>query len=157
MHILQGTKHLIKKKLVMLLSQVIVSFDDLVQIRLHELKHDVNVFELSFRRRKHDAFDLDYIRMPQETEKLDLAEDAERVGDVFEDVIDLLYRYFLSRVGVDGRAHDSVASFPDHFEDLVTVRVAVLGEKVHLFHVLYGSRIQENTTRSHRKEDTLRK
>ena len=121
----------------MLLSQVIISFDDLVQIRLHELKHDVNVFELSFRRRKHDALDLDYIRMPQEAEKLDLAEDTERVGDVFEDVVDLLDSDFLSRVRVDGCAHDSVASFPDDFEDLVTVCVAVLCEKVYLFHALF--------------------
>ena len=137
MYILEATEKLIKEKLIMLRSQIIISLNNLMEIRLHELENDVNVFELSFRRRKHDALDLDYVRMPQEPEKLDLAEDTESVGDVFEDVVDLLDGDFLSRVRVDGCAHDSVASFPDDFEDLVTVCVAVLCEKVYLFHALF--------------------
>ena len=120
----------------MLLSQIIVRLNNLMKIRLHELEHDVDVSELPFGRREQDAFDLHYIRMPQEPQKLHLAEHPERVGDVFEDVVDLLDSDFLSRVRVDGCAYDPVASFADHFEDLVSVGVAVLCEKVHLFRVL---------------------
>ena len=84
----------------MLRSQVIIRLDNLVKIRLHELENDVNVFELSPRRREQDVFDLHDVRMLQEPEELDLAEDARGVGDVLEDVVDLLDCDFLSRVGV---------------------------------------------------------
>ena len=127
-----------------------------MKIRLHELKDNVDVSELPLGRREQDAFDLHYIRMPQEPKKLHLAEHTERVGDVFEDVVDLLDSDFLSRVRVDGCAHQPVASFADDFEDPVSVGVAVLCEKVHLFRVLVESdcmiRTKETTLEREREE-----
>ena len=74
----------------MLRSQVIISLDNLVEIRLHELENNVNVSELSPRRRQQDVLDLNNVRMAQEPEEFDLAENASCIRDVLEDVVDLL-------------------------------------------------------------------
>ena len=114
----------------MLRSQVIIRLDNLVKIRLHELENNVNVFELSPRRWEQDVFDLDDVRMLQEPEEFDLAEDARGVGDVLEDVVDLLDGDFLSRVGVVSRAVEAVAAFADHFLDSVSGAFSVFSEEV---------------------------
>lgn len=130
MYILKATEELIEEKLVMLRGQVIIGLDNLMEIRLHELENDVDVSELSPRRRQQDVFDLDDVRVAEEPEELDLAEDAGGVGDVLEDVVDLLDGDFLSRVCVVGRAYDSVAPFADDFLDPVPCAFAVLREEV---------------------------
>ena len=114
----------------MLRSQVIIRLDNLVKIRLHELENNVNVFELSPRRWEQDVFDLDDVRMLREPEEFDLAEDARGVGDVLEDVVDLLDGDFLSRVGVVSRADEAVAAFADHFLDSVSGAFSVFSEEV---------------------------
>lgn len=114
----------------MLRCQVIIRLDNLVKIRLHELENDVNVFELSPRRREQDVFDLHDVRMLQEPEEFDLAEDARGVGDVLEDVVDLLDCDFLPRVRVVSWADEAVASFADDFLDSVPGAFAVLREEV---------------------------
>ena len=61
MHVLESTKKLIQEKAVMLRSQVIVCFDHLMQVRLHELKDNIDIFELPSGRGQHNAFNLDYV------------------------------------------------------------------------------------------------
>ena len=130
MYILEATEKLIKEKLIMLRSQIIISLNNLMEIRLHELENNVNVSKLSPRRRQQDVFDLNDVRMAQEPEELDLTENASCIRDVLEDVVDLLDGDFLSRVRVVGRADDSVASFADDFLDSVPGAFTVLREEI---------------------------
>jgi hypothetical protein len=50
-----------------------------VQVRLHELKHDIDVLEVAGRRRQHDVLDLDNVGVAQQAQQLNLAQDARRV------------------------------------------------------------------------------
>ncbi|BAT13564.1 Os11g0271675 [Oryza sativa Japonica Group] len=56
MYVLQSSKQLIEEKLVVFWSQVVVGLYNLVQIRLHEFKNNINVLEFSPRRRKQNMF-----------------------------------------------------------------------------------------------------
>lgn len=116
----------------MLLGQVIVGLYNLVEVGLHELKNNVNVLEVLSRGRQHNVLDLDDVRVPQEPQKLDLAEDPRGIGDVLEDAVYLLDRHPLPSVEIDGRADDPVASLADDLLDLVPVRIPVLCEEVGL-------------------------
>ena len=117
-------------------AEVVVGLDDLVEVGLHELEDNVDVTELAARRREHDVLDLDDVWMAQKAEQLDLAENAGGVGDMLEDVVDLFDGDALAGVGVDGRRHDAVAAFADHFADLVSGRLAVLREEPPLIRAL---------------------
>lgn len=136
MNIFQCTQHLIEKELVVFLRQVIVSLNNLVKIGIHQLKHNVNISVVPPRRRQHNVFDLDDIGVPQQPEKLDLAEDPGSVRQVLEDVLYLLDGYLLARMLVNSRTDDPVAPFANDLLDLVSVGIAVLAEELHLWRVL---------------------
>lgn len=135
-YVLHPTKQLVEKELMVLRAEVVVGLDDLVEVGLHELEDNVDVTELAARRREHDVLDLDDVWMAQKAEQLDLAENAGGVGDMLEDVVDLFDGDALAGVGVDGRRHDAVAAFADHFADLVSGRLAVLREEPPLIRAL---------------------
>lgn len=48
--VFKASEHLIQEELVVFWSQVIVCFDDLVKISLHQLKHNKNVLKIARRR-----------------------------------------------------------------------------------------------------------
>ena len=134
-HILEPAQQLVEEELVVLRREVVVGLDDLVQIRLHQLEDDVDVAELPRRRRQHDVLDVDDVGVAQQAQQLDLAQDARRVRDVVEHVVDLLDRDPLARRVVDGRADDAVAALADDLADGVAVGLAVLGEEVGGLHL----------------------
>lgn len=110
MDIFQCTKELVQEELVMLLGQIIIGLDNLVQIRLHQFKNNINVLEIPSRRWQHDVLDLDYVRMAQQPQKLDFPQDSRCVRDVLKDVVNFLYSDFLTGMGIDCRAHDPITS-----------------------------------------------
>lgn len=127
--VLQAAEELVEEELVVLGREVIVGLDDLVEVGLHELEDDVNVAELAARWREHDMLDLDDVRVAQEAEQLDLAEDAGGVRDVLEDVVDLLDGDVLAGEGVEGGGDHAVAALADHLGDLVPAGLAVVREE----------------------------
>ena len=62
-----------------LLRQVVVGLDNLVQIRLHQLEHDVDVTKLAGMRRQHHVLDLHHVWVLQLSQQLDLTQDTRRV------------------------------------------------------------------------------
>ena len=86
-------------------------FSHLVQVRLHQLKHDVDVLEIPGGRRQHDVAHLHDVRVAQQAQELDLAEDARRVRHVVKDVVDLLDGDFGAGQGVERGADDAVRAF----------------------------------------------
>jgi hypothetical protein len=64
MNVFEGSKKLVETELVMLFCQVIICLNNLVEIRLHELKKDISIFEVLPRWRQHDVLDLDDVSMP---------------------------------------------------------------------------------------------
>ena len=82
----------------------------LVQVGLHQLKDDVDVLEVAGARRQHDVADLHDVRVAEQAQQLDLSQDACRVGDVVEHVVDLLDGDLGTRQGVDGGADDAVGA-----------------------------------------------
>ena len=55
---------LIEVKLVTFPFQILVSFDDMMQVWFHLLKDDINVFKLILEQWKQDVFDFNYILVP---------------------------------------------------------------------------------------------
>ena len=51
----------------------------LVQICLHQLKHDIDVFEVAGGGGQHDVLDFHNVRVAQQAQQLDLSQDARRV------------------------------------------------------------------------------
>ena len=100
MNELQSSEHLVEKELEMLCGEVVISFDNLMKIRFHELKDNVNIFEVTGWRRKQDMLNLNYIRMSKKTKKLYLSQDPYGIRDMLENVINLLYCDFLSSLSV---------------------------------------------------------
>ena len=127
--VLHAAEQLVQEELVVLGREVVVGLDYLVEVGLHELEDDVNVAELAARWREHDMLDPDDVRVAQEAEQLDLAEDAGGVGDVLEDVIDLLDGDVLASEGVEGGGDHAVAALADHLSDLVPAGLAVVREE----------------------------
>ena len=127
--VLHAAEQLVQEELVVLGREVVVGLDYLVEVGLHELEDDVNVAELAARWREHDMLDPDDVRVAQEAEQLDLAEDAGGVGDVFEDVVNLLDGDVLASEGVEGGGDHAVAALADHLSDLVPAGLAVVREE----------------------------
>jgi hypothetical protein len=85
----------------------------LVQVGLHELKHDVDVLVIAARRRQHYVLDVHDVGVAEEAQELDFAQDARRVRDVVEDVVYLFDRHPLPRRVVDRGADDAVGALAD--------------------------------------------
>lgn len=134
MDIFQSPKQLIQKILKMFSCQVVVRFDNLMQIRFHQFEHNVDVFEGPWRWRQHNVLDFDYIRMAQEPKNFDLSKNPCRIRHMLEDVIDLFDRHLLTCKGVDCGAHQPIASLPDHLLYLITISFSVLGKEIDLHH-----------------------
>lgn len=134
--VLHAAEQLVQEELVVLGREVVVGLDDLVEVGLHELEDDVNVAELAARWREHDMLDLDDVRVAQQAQQLDLAQDAGGVGDVLEDVVDLLDGDVLAGEGVEGRGDHAVAALAHHLGNLVPARLAVVREERRLLGAL---------------------
>ena len=70
--------------------------DDLMQVRVHQLVHDVNVVEAVDRGGAQDVLDADDVLVVEVAQNLDLAKRALRVSQMVERLVDLLDRNFLA-------------------------------------------------------------
>mmetsp|Transcript_6396 Transcript_6396/g.22521 ORF Transcript_6396/g.22521 Transcript_6396/m.22521 type:complete len:236 (+) Transcript_6396:912-1619(+) len=131
-HVLQPPQHLVQEELVVLRRQVVVRLYHLVQVRLHQLEHHVQVIVPVRVGREHDVLDLHDVGVLEQPHELHLAQDPRRVGDVVEDLLDLLDGNLLARLAVGGAAHDAIAALADDVVDLVAVGLAVGAEEVSL-------------------------
>ena len=100
MDIFETTEQLIQEELIMIRSQIIIRLNHLMKIRLHQLKHDVNIPELSTGRRQHNMLNLHNIRMLKQPQQLNLPENPGCVRDMLKDVVDLLDSNSLASVCV---------------------------------------------------------
>jgi len=69
----EASKKLVQEKLIVLRAKIIICLNHLMKIRLHQLKHNIDIPELSSWGRKHYMLDLDYIRMSKQTEEFDFS------------------------------------------------------------------------------------
>lgn len=89
-HEVEATQQLVQEDLVVIVGKIIVCCNDGVEVRLHELKHDVQVLEGARVRGQEDVLDIHNVRVLQQAQQLDLAEDAQGVCHVLKDVLYLL-------------------------------------------------------------------
>lgn len=136
MDVLQSSQELIEEELIMFGSKIIISLDDLMEIRFHQLKDNINISEFPSRWRQHYMLDLHYVRMAQQPEELDLPQNARGVGHVFENVVYLLDGDPLPSVDIHRRPHHAIASLAHHLLDLVLGRLAILREELVFRHAL---------------------
>lgn len=136
MNILQGSKKLVQEKLMVLRCEIIVRLYNLMKVRLHQLENNIYVPELPSRGRKHNVFDLDDIGVAKQPKELDLPKNAGGVRYMLKHIIDLLDCNSLSSVGVGRSPNHAVTSFANDLVDLVSARLAILGEKFCLNRVL---------------------
>lgn len=136
MDILQGTKQLIEKKLIMLPSQVIISLDDLMEIWLHELKYNINILKFSSWRRKHDVLNFNNVWMPKKPEKLYFTENSISIRNVLKNDTYFLYCNFFSRVSVYCRANNTIASFSYDLLNFIPICITIIREELHLCRAL---------------------
>ena len=133
MYVLESSKKLVQEKLVMFRGEVIIRPDHLMEIRLHELKNNIDVLELPPRRREHDVLNLDYVWVMKQPEELDLPQYACGIRDVLKHIIDLLDSNPLTGAGVHSCSNYSVAPFTNDFLDLVLACLSVLCEELHFY------------------------
>ena len=141
MYVLESTKKLVQEKLVMLRGKVIIRLDHLMEIRLHELKHNIDILKLPPRRREHDVFDLNYVRVTKQPKKLDLSQYACGIRDMLKHIIDLLDSNPLTCAGIYCCSNYSITPFTNDFLNLVSTRVPILGEKFNLRRTLQSSKL----------------
>jgi hypothetical protein len=133
MYVLESSKKLVQEKLVMFRGEVIIRPDHLMEIRLHELKNNIDVLELPPRRREHDVLNLDYVWVTKQPEELDLPQYACGIRDVLKHIIDLLDSNPLTGAGVRSCSNYFVAPFTNDFLDLVLACLSVLYEELHFY------------------------
>ena len=110
--------------------QIIISFDDLMQIRFHELKNNVYVFEFPSGRRQQDVLDLHNIRVPKESKKFNFTKDSGCIGDMFEDIIYFFNRNFFTSMRIICGANNTITSFANYFLYPISATLAIFSEKV---------------------------
>ena len=145
MHIFKGTQHLIKKKLMVLASQVIISFNDLMKIRLHKLKDNINISEVSLRWRQHNAFDLNYIWMAQQPQQFYFSENSDGIRNVLKNIIYFLNGNFFPCMCINCSTNNSITSFPNNFKNFVSICITIIGEKFCVFYTLRSKKEEKKT------------
>lgn len=132
MHVLESTNKLIQEKSVMLWSQVIICFDHLMQVRLHELKDNIDIFELPSGRRQHNVFNLDYVWVTKQPKKLDFPQNASSIRDILKNVIYLLDRNPLPSVTINCSSNYSITSLANNLLDMILTRLPIFREEIHV-------------------------
>lgn len=113
----------------MLVCQVIISFYDLMKVRLHKLKNNINVFKITSRRWHDDPLDFNNIRMAQKTKELDFAQNPDSIRHMLKNVSYFLYRYFSPSVCVNCSTNNTVATLSNNFQNFVSIGISVVSKK----------------------------
>lgn len=82
--------------------------DELFEVALHVLHHDVQLSEVLGVCRFDDLYDLDDTRVVHLSHESDLSENALAVNVILEDVLHALYRHLLSRAELKRAAYAAV-------------------------------------------------
>lgn len=90
--------------------------NNLVQIRIHELIHQVDILEALPLNWHHHILQSNHIFMPKMLQQLQFPQRPQRINSVLKRIVDLLNRNFLVRFPVHGRANDAVRSSTDRFD-----------------------------------------
>jgi hypothetical protein len=114
--VLHSLEDLVEEVLDVLVREVVLRVDDLVQVGLHEVEHDVDVDERLILRRRDEIAQADDILVLEVPEHLDLAQDALRVDQIVERVDDLLDRDLAVRDLIQRRADDTVGTATERLE-----------------------------------------
>ena len=108
----------------MLVVEVLLRGEDLLQVALHEVRHDVHIVERALGRRDEVLDGDDVLVLREVLQEADLAQYSLGVENVHEDVGHLLHRHPPPRLGVRRRAHHAVRAHADLLEAVV-----VLGDR----------------------------
>mmetsp|Transcript_68291 Transcript_68291/g.213604 ORF Transcript_68291/g.213604 Transcript_68291/m.213604 type:complete len:378 (+) Transcript_68291:256-1389(+) len=113
----EAAEDLVGEVLMVLVVQHLLGVDDLVEVRLHEVRDDVDVVKIGVVWRVHvqDANDVVVLEVPQE---LDLAQDPLAVHEVAEGVRNLLHRQFLTLLRVRERADRAIGAGANLLDEL---------------------------------------
>lgn len=90
--------------------KIVICSNDGVQIGLHQLKNNIDVLEARCVRRKHNVLYINYIRVLEDAQKLDLPQDSGRVSHIVEHVLNPLDCNLLSRLLVYSCANSPIAA-----------------------------------------------
>ena len=135
--------------------KIIICLNYMVKIRLHQLKNEIYIFEFSLWWRKHNMFYLYNIRMMKHPKKLNFSEDAYGIRYMLKNIINFLDGNSLTRLAINCRTNNSVASFPNNFLNLVSACFAILCEKVWLLIILQNNQqLWKKNKEKNRKRDT---
>jgi hypothetical protein len=85
-------------------AQALLGVDDAMQVRLHQVRDDVDVLKVVQRRRLEDVLKRDHVLVRKVPQQLDLAQDALGVDQVVERARHLLDRHLFTRLVVVGGA-----------------------------------------------------
>ena len=127
---LQCSEELVEEELVVLRSEIIVCFNNMMEIRFHELENHIDISEFSPRWRENNVLNFHNIWMPNQSQKLDLSKNSRGIRDVLKDIIDLLDRHSFSRASVHCSSNHAIASFPNHFLNLIPGCLPILSKKI---------------------------
>lgn len=129
MYIFQPAEKLVQEKLMVLRSKIIICFNHLMEVRFHELKHNIDILKLSPRRRKHDVLNFYNVRMFEQSEEFDFSKDSHGIRHMLKNIIYFLYSNMFSSTSVNGRSHNAITSFTNHFLHLISARLSIFREK----------------------------
>ena len=93
MDVFEAAQYLINEELDVLVADRLVWFDYLTQVRLHQLRHHVDVVKVSEGVWLEDAFDRKNIRMVQQSHYFQLTECSQRKYFMFEGLINFFNGY----------------------------------------------------------------
>lgn len=76
--------------------------------------------------------------VPKQSQELDLPQDPRCIGDMVEDIVDLLDGHFLPGLRVERAAHYAIAALAYHLLNRVAIGLSVLCEELFRVHSSFG-------------------
>lgn len=122
MQVLEASENLVHEKLNMLIGQRLIRFDDLAEIRLHQLGNHVDLVELLERLGLEDGLDRQNIVVVQKTLDFELSQRSQSEDFVLKSLLNLLDCNQIVRllfILVLGSDDDSVSARADWVDNLV--------------------------------------
>ncbi|WVZ26241.1 hypothetical protein V8G54_004785 [Vigna mungo] len=110
--------------------KIIIGLDYLMEIRFHQLKHYIDIPELSPGRRKHNMLNFHNIRMSKQPQELNFSKDPCGIGYMLKNITYFLDCNPFTRVSINGRTHNTITSFSNNLLDLVLTRLSILSKKL---------------------------
>lgn len=74
-NVLESAKKLVQKRFTVLLSQWLLTPNNLRQVCVHQFSHNINVLKVASRLRQNDSFNIDDVIVLQQSQQAKLSED----------------------------------------------------------------------------------